>query len=178
MNTFTKVLLTGAAIAIVGGGAAFARMHDRGPGGPFGGHMGGERMYEHLCDGKGPQMNPDRMAERISKDLKLTDAQKPAFDDLKAAFTKTHEDVKAAVCADKPDFSTLPSRMSFDIKAAEAHLNGMKAVQPKLEAFYTGLTDEQKKTFDRIGPHGRGDGERGKHHGWMHDGKGPGDSDD
>eukprot|EP01037_Dinobryon_pediforme_P013932 gene13932-14049_t len=152
MKTFVKVLSVSAVLAVLGAGAAFARM-----GGPMG--HGPEGMYEHMCSSTQKAWDPAKMAERMTKKLSLTDAQKPLFADFHAAMAKSHDDTKASLCADKPDLTTAPGRASFGIKAMEAHLNGMKAVQPKLEAFYTSLTDAQKKTFDELRQHG------GWHHG-------------
>ena len=64
----------------------------------------------------------------------------------------------------KPDMSTLPARMAFMQKRLQARLDGMKAVQPKLEAFYAALNAEQQAEFNHLwhrGMRGRGgDGER------------------
>eukprot|EP01037_Dinobryon_pediforme_P013824 gene13824-13939_t len=155
MKTFTKVLTVSAVLAVLGAGAAFARV-----GGPMG--HGPEGMYEHMCSATHKAWDPAKMAERMTKKLSLTDAQKPLFADFHAAMTKSREDAKASICGDKPDFATAPGRAAFGIKSLEVHLTGMKAVQPKLEAFYASLTDAQKKMFDEMRPHG----------GWRHDDEG------
>jgi hypothetical protein len=41
--------------------------------------------------------------------------------------------------------------MAFAEKMAETRLAGLKAVEPKLQAFYGGLDAEQKKAFDTGG---------------------------
>ena len=58
---------------------------------------------------------------------------------------------KKSLCADKPDLSTTPGRMAFAEKMAETRLAGLKAVEPKLQAFYDSLDAKQKKAFDTGG---------------------------
>jgi hypothetical protein len=58
---------------------------------------------------------------------------------------------KTSLCADQPDLSTTPGRMAFAEKMAEAKLAGLKAVEPKLQAFYDSLDEKQKKAFDTGG---------------------------
>jgi len=162
MKTLTKVLSVSAVLAVLGAGAAMARM---------GGHEGmmghgPEGMYDHMCADTHTPWDPAKMAERVTKKLNLTDAQKPLFADFHNAMTKSHEDVKASLCADKPDFATAPGRMAFGIKSMEAHLNGLKSVEPKLQAFYASLTDAQKKIFDEMHPQG---GHHHKDHHMMQD---------
>jgi len=41
--------------------------------------------------------------------------------------------------------------MAFAEKMAEIRLAGLKAVEPKLQAFYDGLDPKQKKAFDTGG---------------------------
>jgi LTXXQ motif family protein len=41
--------------------------------------------------------------------------------------------------------------MAFAEKMAEAKLAGLKAVEPKLQAFYDSLDEKQKKAFDTGG---------------------------
>jgi periplasmic protein CpxP/Spy len=157
MKTLTKVLGVSAVLAVLGTGAALARM------GGHGGMMGPgpEGMYEHMCSDTHKPWDPAKMAEHMTKKLALTDAQKPLFAEFHNAMSKSHDDVKVVICSDKPDLATAPGRAAFEIKSLEAHLSSMKAVQPKLEVFYASLTDAQKKIFDDLRPH----------HGWHHDGE-------
>jgi len=168
MQTFTKILLTGVVLATVGAGAAVARMGGHGgPGegglGPMMGGPGMARMHEKMCASDAKTPDGSKMAALLTKKLNLTDAQKPALADLQAAFAKSHADSRTALCAEKPDFTTVPGRMGFGLKAAEIRLNGAKLVQPKLEAFYNALTDDQKKAFNEM-HRGKGDREGGGHH--------------
>ncbi len=161
MKTYSKIIVSGVVLAAIGATAAVAR--ERGMGGPMGG-PGGEKMYERMCSADAPKMDGSKMADMMTKTLALTDAQKPALADLQKTMADSHAAAKTSLCADpKPDFTNVPARMAFGIKAAEIRLNGMKAVQPKMEAFYTSLTDAQKKTFNEM-RHG-GHGDKGGHGG-------------
>ena len=171
MKTYSKIILSGVVLAAIGATAAVARNHgERGMGGPM-----GEKMYERMCSADAPKMDGSKMAEHLTRKLTLTDAQKPALADLQKAMADSHAAAKTSLCADpKPDFTNVPARMAFGIKAAEIRLNGMKAVQPKMEAFYTSLTDAQKKTFNEMrhggamgGHGGKGDHGKGGHGGAM-----------
>jgi hypothetical protein len=108
------------------------------------------RMIERMCsDDK--VMDENRGIDRLSRRLNLTDAQKSTLKDLATASIKSQSDTKATICTDKPDLSTTPARMAFAEKVLENRLEGMKAVQPKLQAFYDGLDDKQKAAFDSGG---------------------------
>jgi LTXXQ motif family protein len=48
-------------------------------------------------------------------------------------------------------FLRRPGRMTFAAKMAETRLAGLKAVEPKLQAFYDSLDAKQKKAFDTGG---------------------------
>ena len=91
--------------------------------------------------------NTDRLAKRLN----LTDPQKAALKDLADASASANASAQTSLCADKPDLSTTPGRMAFAQKMAEAKLAGLKAVEPKLQAFYESLDAKQKKAFDTGG---------------------------
>ena len=100
------------------------------------------------CDSKStPADNTDRLAKR----LKLTDPQKAALKDLNDASASAAATMKTSLCADKPDLSTSPGRVAFGEKLAESTLARLKAIEPKLQAFYDTLDANQKKTFDSGG---------------------------
>jgi hypothetical protein len=80
--------------------------------------------------------------------LNLTDPQKAALKDLADASASANTTAKMLLCADKPDLCTTPGRMAFAEKMAETRLAGLKAVNPKLQAFYDSLDEKQKKAFD------------------------------
>ncbi|MBW0003381.1 MAG: Spy/CpxP family protein refolding chaperone [Hyphomicrobiales bacterium] len=131
---------------------AFAQGH-----GP---EAGGFRSIARLC-ATDQQWTTDRMGERLAQRLNLTDQQKPALKALQDAIAKAKGDAKAALCAATPDLSTLPARMAFAQKRLQARLDGMKAVQPKLEAFYATLTGEQQVELNELWHHHGMRGERG-----------------
>ena len=134
-----------AAICVAGAAAASAQ------GGPSG-EMRGFRSIARLC-GTDQQWTTERMGERLSRRLSLTDQQKPALKALQDAVAKAKGDAKAVLCASPPDLSTLPARMLFAQKRLQARLDGLRAVQPKLEAFYSGLTGEQQAEFNHLWHH-------------------------
>jgi LTXXQ motif family protein len=89
--------------------------------------------------------------ERLARRLSLTDPQKSALRDLTDAFASADASAKKSLCADKPDLSTTPGRMAFAEKMAEIRLAGLKAIEPKLQAFYDTLDARQKRAFDTGG---------------------------
>jgi hypothetical protein len=105
-------------------------------------------MIRAICGSKAtPAANTDRLAKRLN----LTDPQKATLKDLTDASASADASAKTSLCADKPDFSTTPGRMAFAEKMAETRLAGLKAVEPKLQAFYDSLDAKQKKAFDTGG---------------------------
>jgi LTXXQ motif family protein len=106
------------------------------------------KMTNAICSSEAtPATNTDRLASR----LKLTDPQKAALKDLTAASASADASAKKSLCADKPDLSTTPGRMAFAERMAEIRLAGLKAIEPKLQAFYDSLDTKQKKAFDTGG---------------------------
>jgi hypothetical protein len=106
------------------------------------------RMIGAVCSSKAtPAANTDRLAKRLN----LTDLQKAALKDLSDASVSADATAKTSLCADKTDLSTTPGRMAFAEKMAETKLAGLKAVEPKLQAFYDSLDVKQKKAFDTGG---------------------------
>jgi hypothetical protein len=149
MHRYAKIaLLGGIAVASIGAGVAYARHEAEGP----------QDRMARMC--ARPPMTGERMAERLTHRLHLTDAQKPALKDLQDAFAKSMADVHA-LCDGKPDFATLPGRVAFAQKRMAAMASGLAAVQPKLEAFYAGLDQGQKDKMNEMGPMGVGG--RGHH---------------
>ena len=108
----------------------------------------GGKAIEVYCNGKSkPADNGDRLAKR----LKLTDPQKAALKDLNDTSASAADTSKTSLCADKPDLSTAVGRLTFGEKLAESTLTRLKAVEPKLQAFYDTLDANQKKAFDSGG---------------------------
>ena len=92
--------------------------------------------------------------DQIESLVKPTDAQRPAFTELRAASTKAAEAL-AAACPKEPP-KTSPERLAFMETRMEAMLAAIKSVRPAYEAFYALLTDEQKARLDAIGPRAPG----------------------
>jgi periplasmic protein CpxP/Spy len=139
-----------------------------GPGGP-GGDGPGSRM-ERMCE------NHDAMVAGglafAETRLKITDAQRPAWDKFAAA-VKNSDGAMAKRCADpakmKPP-ANLPERAQRMEEMMTARLEQIRQVRPALDEVYATFTDEQKKTADemverfmRHGPGGHGG--MGGHHG-------------
>jgi Spy/CpxP family protein refolding chaperone len=104
-------------------------------------------MVKAVCSREAAPAAGERLAERLS----LTDPQKSALKDMTDAFASANASAKKSLCADKPDLSTTPGRMAFAEKMAEIRLAGLKAVEPKLQAFYDTLDASQKRAFDTGG---------------------------
>lgn len=126
----------------------------------YGAQGGGFRSIARLC-ATDQQWTTERMGERLAQRLNLTDQQKPALKALQDAVAKAKGDAKAALCGTAPDLSTLPARLAFAQKRMQARLDGMRAVQPKLEAFYATLTGEQQAELNELWHHHGMRGERG-----------------
>jgi len=135
--------------------------------------MRGLRSIARLC-GTDQQWTTERMGERLARRLNLNDQQKPALKALQDAIAKAKTDAKAILCTSAPDLSTLPARMLFAQKRLQAKLDGLRAVQPKLEAFYAALTGEQQAEFNQLWHHhgmrGGADGEGWRGGGWRRGG--------
>jgi hypothetical protein len=149
-NIMKRVLLGVAATAVIGIGAAYADRAGIGAG-SFGGGPGGQ--FQRFCATDQGYIS-GRIANRLTERLKLTDPQKASLKDLQDAFVKAAADAKAA-CNATPDTATVVGRLAFAAQRTEAMLNLMKAMQPKLEAFYATLDDTQKASFNQMGPRGR-----------------------
>jgi LTXXQ motif family protein len=106
------------------------------------------RMIEGMCNSKAA---PGDDSDRLAKRLNLTDAQKVALKDFVDASAASFTSTKTAVCGTKPDVATAPGRVAFSEKVMQAQLDGLKAIEPKLQAFYDTLDDKQKHAFDTGG---------------------------
>lgn len=106
------------------------------------------KMIEGMCNSKAA---PGDDSDRLAKRLNLTDAQKAALKDFVDASAAGFASTKTAVCETKPDLATAPGRLAFNEKMMQAQLDGLKAIEPKLQAFYDSLDDKQKHAFDTGG---------------------------
>ena len=89
--------------------------------------------------------------ERLARRLNLTDVQKSALKDMTDAFASANVSAKKSLCSDKPDLSTMLGRVAFAERMAEIRLAGLKAIEPKLQAFYDTLDATQKRAFNTGG---------------------------
>lgn len=106
------------------------------------------RKTNAMCSSKAtPVAKTDRLARR----LKLTDPQKASLKDLTDASASADASAKQSLCADKTDLSTTPGLVAYEEKLAETRLASLKAIEPKLQAFYDSLDAKQKKAFDTGG---------------------------
>ncbi len=93
----------------------------------------------------------------LKAELKITDAQTKAWDAFAAALrdnvAKLNEAYKAP---DREAFQKMsPSeRLGWFEKAVTARLDAVKRARAAIEPLYAGLSDDQKKTFDRFVPTG------------------------
>jgi hypothetical protein len=148
MKRIVTITLAGAAVvAAAGVGAAYA---DRAGIGPFG--HGPAARFQHFCATDISYVS-GRVANHLTEQLKLTDPEKASLKDLQDSFIKAAADAKA-LCSETPDLGTVVGRLAFAEKRTETMLTLMKAVQPKLEAFYASLDDTQRATFNQMGPRG------------------------
>lgn len=159
MPTRRRTAWTRAAIAVAGLAVASAA-HAQGPGPGRGGDGPGWWM------GHGTMMGPAMMGrgdwdrscgpaaagfgqwrlDRLDQEIKLSDAQRAKFEDMKTASVKAAEQMRAACAQDVP--ATMPARMTAMATRMEAMLQAIKTVQPSLEGFYATLTDDQKARLE------------------------------
>ena len=192
-------ILAGAAVLIaVGSAAAVANRHGgwhhgghHGWGGP---HKGGMAPFGRLCHGDVAE-KADHILVRIEHRVKRTEAQKPAFDELKAAMKNAAAKVSEscpklpAATAEGDNKDQRPARKPITERLAEteaqlaAVLEGLKVVRPAAEKFYASLDDAQKEAVSHMGRGKHGKWGKHRHHrgegrGPMRDrmpGRGPGD---
>lgn len=153
---FGIVLIVSAAL---GGSAllatATAQPYGPGPGfmgpgmmsgpGMMGPWMMGRRGFGAMCN-PGASGFAEWRADRIAELVKLTDAQRAAFDAFKEASSKSAEVMRNACQADVPE--TIVGRTEAMEKRMDTMLLAVRTMRPALEAFYATLSDEQKAKLD------------------------------
>ena len=170
-----KILAGAAVILTLGSAAAVAHRHGgwhhKGHHG-WGSHHGMMGLAGPLCRGNAAE-KADLMMVRLQYKVNPTDAQKPAFDELKAAVKSAAEKV-AATCPPKPERAAdgakperpAPKEITARLADTEAQLTavleGVKVIRPAAEKLYATLDDAQKKAVSEIGMGKRG--KWGKHH--------------
>jgi hypothetical protein len=185
-----KILAGAAVIMTLGSAAALAHRYVGGHHGPHHGWRGAPGIMGlagPLCRGNAAE-KADLMMVRLEYRLKPTDAQKPAFEDLKSAVQSAAGKVAAACPAksqaavDGDDKDQVPATKDITARLAEAEaqltaaLEGVKVVRPAAENLYASLDDAQKKAISEFG---LGQPSKGfyKHGKWEHFGRHGGDGD-
>ncbi len=106
---------------------------------------------EHFCGAEG-ERNIERFSALIERQVKITEAQKPALETLKGTFQSAMTQLDS-LC-EKPHAGRWSPMERLSV--AEAHLNAMlsaiKSIRGPLEALYAELDDTQKKAFDELRP--------------------------
>ncbi len=168
-STLGRVTVVGGVLLALGAGVAVAQQGWR-HGGMMGGQgMMGGRGLERFCAADLSWVT-QRMADGVTARLNLTDAQKPALNDLRATALRVGGEAKK-LCAEKRDMTTVPGRLAAAQQGLAIANAAMGEMKPKIEAFYATLNDEQKKQMDQMGPRGRHGGGMG---GMGGSGMGPG----
>ena len=115
---------------------------------------GPQSWIDRMCSNepKGDRMAAfmEKRVERLSTILQLTDAQKATLKEMEDARAKQRADSRTALCANKPDLSTFPARLAFREQMMQRRLDGFKAMEPKILAFYNSLNDKQKAAFEQM----------------------------
>jgi len=116
-----------------------------GPGSMMGPGMMGPGMHRRMCSPDAAGFAEWRI-DRLERSLRLSEAQRPKFEELKAASNKAAEAMRAA-CPSEFPAKTL-DRMTAMEKRLDAMLAAVKTMRPAMEAFYAALSDEQKARLD------------------------------
>jgi hypothetical protein len=163
MKSTRKALL--ASICLLGlalGGTAWADNDDGGWWSGWG--MGRGMMGEHGWGGGMMGYGPDTMLDRVDgrlaflkTELKITDAQSPAWDELAGVIrttSKTHNDMMRGMMKEmhSGDFfkKRLPERLTIQQTHMEARLDQIKTVKAAVDKLYAMLDEDQKKVADDI----------------------------
>lgn len=122
-----------------------------GPGMMMGpGMMGSGGMWGGgMCSPQAAGLAQWRIAS-IERTVKLTDAQRPKFEELRAASAKAAEIITAACPSELP--SSAVARLDLAEKRLTAMLEAVKTVRPKFDDFYASLTSEQQARLNSAGP--------------------------
>lgn len=143
MNTPRKMIVTLLAALTLGAGPALAYKGDCGP--------MGYGMYGQGSGSKAERMQERYQArhEQLHKELKLTEAQEPAW---KAFSEKSGPRAAGWQGPDREAMSklTAPERMEKMLEMSKQHQAFMSERLEALKAFYAVLTPEQQKIFDEF----------------------------
>lgn len=155
---FSTACLLGLAL----GGTAWADSDDGGwwPDWSMGRGMMGEHGWGGGMMGYGPDTMLDRVDGRLAflkTELKITDAQSTAWDELASVIrttSETHNDMMRGMMKEmhSGDFfkKPLPERLTIQQTHMEARLEQIKAVKMAVDKLYAMLGEDQKKVADDI----------------------------
>lgn len=162
MHSRIVTTLAAGALALALAVPSFADDNSRGwgPGWGMGRMMGDWGMMGGPWMGYGPDAMLDRMDGRLAflkAELKITDAQKAAWDDMALAvraMAESHNDQMKAMMEQMHDRDyfkmPLPDRLQFQETHMEGMLEQLKAVRESVDKLYATLDDNQKKQADEI----------------------------
>jgi hypothetical protein len=170
MTRNKKLVIGGLTLAALAAGVVGA---SAGRHGGWGGHMGMRGHGGHggmmgaVCSGRAAEM-ADHMLVDIEYKVKPTDAQKPAFEDLKtaaraaAAKAQAGCPAKPAPTADgaRPPRKTPTERLALMEAGLAAQLEAVRTVRPAADKFFATLSEDQKK---QVAGGERGEGGWGRH---------------
>ena len=154
MTRNRKFLIGGLSVAAIAAGAVAASAHRGWEHGGHTGHMG-HGLMGAVCHGNAAEM-ADHMLIRLEYKVKPTDAQRPAFEQLKAAAHAAAAKAKAACPPEPvqaaegtaPPAGKLPTeRLAMMEARLSAELDAIRTVRPAAETFVASLSDEQKKAL-------------------------------
>jgi hypothetical protein len=118
----------------------------------MGSWMTGGRGFGGICDPAAAGLAEWR-TDRIAELVKLTDAQRARFDELKAASIKSAEVMRSTCVTDVPQ--TIVGRTEAMERRMDTMLRAVRTMRPALEAFYATLSDAQKARLDSNASRGR-----------------------
>jgi hypothetical protein len=159
MAVVAALAVSGAAIAQGGPGRAPGErgwgMWDGGMMGPGSGMMGWGMWGGRVPWGRGPEGMLDRVEGRLAfvkAELKITEAQTPAWNDLAATIrsaAKQHNERMKTVFKEAQE-KTLLERLDAQEQFMGARIDEIKQIKGSLKALYAVLSDEQKKEADSV----------------------------
>ncbi|MGL5166474.1 MAG: Spy/CpxP family protein refolding chaperone [Afipia sp.] len=101
------------------------------------------------CDVSQPGLT-DWPGAMIDQSVKPTDGQRKGLEALQSAAAKASDMLKSSCQTENAN--TPPARLAAVGKRLDTMLQAVKTVRAPLDSFYSSLNDEQKASFDAIGP--------------------------
>jgi len=99
----------------------------------------------------GGAQDVERQISDLKKRLNITQVQQAQFDAFAQAMRQNAQATDAAAQqAQQSQTHNAVEDLRIAVKMAEAEADGLKRLLPALEALYTSLSDQQKKTADQV----------------------------